>query len=97
MQFCLEPFHPQLEEDGEERMIQLSVTEMRAVLIEQLTLLLRPAGAIPVGKIQQAYGNRFNFGLKLSDYGVESTRSLLLQLKNHIKVCVRWTPVHLLQ
>lgn len=75
-----------LEEDGEERMIQLTVTEMRAVLIEQLTSLLRPAGAIPVNKIQQAYGNRFNYGLKLSDYGAETTRSLLMQLKNHIKL-----------
>ncbi|GFR91344.1 meiosis arrest female protein 1 homolog [Elysia marginata] len=75
-----------LEEEGEERMIQLTLTEMRAVLVEQLTSLLRPAGAIPVGKIQQAYGNRFNYGLKLSDYGAETTRSLLLQLKNHVRI-----------
>ncbi|GFO25751.1 meiosis arrest female protein 1 homolog, partial [Plakobranchus ocellatus] len=74
-----------LEDEGEERLIQLTVTEMRAVLCEQLTSLIRSAGAIPVCKIQQAYGSRFNFGLKLSDYGADSTRLLLLQLKNHIK------------
>lgn len=79
-------FLVQIEEDGEERMIHLAPAELRKVLCEQLTSLIRPAGTVAVSKILLEYAKHFGFCLRLEDFKVDSVKALLLKLKNHIKV-----------
>ncbi|XP_059145129.1 meiosis regulator and mRNA stability factor 1-like isoform X3 [Physella acuta] len=79
----------ELEEEGEEKLIHLSPAELRKVLCEQLTTLIRPSGAIPVNRILTEYANHFGFCLKLDDFRADSTRALLLKLKTHIKIEMR--------
>ncbi|BFZ17881.1 hypothetical protein BsWGS_20919 [Bradybaena similaris] len=79
----------EIEEDGEERMIHLAPAELRKVLCEQLTSLIRPAGTVAVSKILLEYAKHFGFCLKLEDFKVDSVKALLLKLKNHIKIELR--------
>ncbi|CAL1526310.1 unnamed protein product [Lymnaea stagnalis] len=79
----------EIEEEGEERLIHLSPAELRKVLCEQLTALIRPSGAIPINRILTEYASHFGFCLKLDDFRVDSVKSLLLKLKSHIKIETR--------
>lgn len=79
----------EIEEEGEERLIHLSPAELRKVLCEQLTALIRPCGAIPINRILTEYASHFGFCLKLDDFRVDSVKSLLLKLKSHIKIETR--------
>ncbi|XP_005112252.1 meiosis regulator and mRNA stability factor 1 [Aplysia californica] len=76
----------EIEEEGEERLIQLSGPELRKVVCEQLSSLIRPVGSIPINRLLTEFANHFGFCLKLEDFEVESPRALISKLRNNFKI-----------
>ena len=78
----------QVLDDEEERMIKLTAPEMRMVLAEQMTGLLResPSLSLPLDQVLLAFQRQYGFPLRLSDFGVHDVKSLLGKIKHCVSV-----------
>ncbi|KAK6187453.1 hypothetical protein SNE40_005480 [Patella caerulea] len=78
----------EMEDEGEERILRLTLPEMRKVLSEQVTELLktRPGQCIPLVELIPEFLNMFGFTPRYEDFHVECLKSLLSKLRHIIKV-----------
>ena len=74
-------------EENDEKIIQLTRPEKRAVVCEQLSNLLHErSGVVSLSELPELFAKRYGFNMKYSDFGVTSCRDLILQLKNNFVV-----------
>lgn len=78
----------QLEEEGDERLLRLTQPEMRKVLSEQITNLLKiqPGHGMVKDELLPAFTRQFSFNLHLQDFQVVSLDALLARLRHIISV-----------
>ena len=69
-------------------MIKLTAPEMRRVLAEQMTGLLRESAGmtLPLTEVLLAFQRQYGFPLRLSDFGVHDVKSLLAKIKHCVYV-----------
>ncbi|XP_076442695.1 meiosis regulator and mRNA stability factor 1-like isoform X2 [Babylonia areolata] len=81
-------------DDEEERMIKLTAPEMRRVLAEQITGLLResPGMVLPIKDVLLAFHRHYGFPLRLADFGVHDVKSLLTKIRHCVSVDSREDP-----
>ena len=68
-------------------MIKLTHPELRKVVCEQLSTLIRErGGAVLLDHLLHLFAQRYSYTLKVEDFNVRSVRELLYKLKNNFKV-----------
>ncbi|XP_071106106.1 meiosis regulator and mRNA stability factor 1-like [Haliotis cracherodii] len=78
----------ELEEEGDERLLRLTQPEMRKVLSEQITNLLKiqPGHGMVKDELLPAFTRQFSFNLHLQDFQVVSLDALLARLRHIISI-----------
>ncbi|XP_041362324.1 meiosis regulator and mRNA stability factor 1-like isoform X2 [Gigantopelta aegis] len=78
----------EIEDEGDERILRLTLIEMRKVLCEQMSGLLRnqQGQALRVDDFLPAFACQFGFSLRLEDFGAVSVESLVARFRHLVKI-----------